>query len=394
MFPPALRLLLVALVPLLGGAAPRSATGQNVPLSPQGQQGAARLKLIRTVQVTPDATFKTGSFARINYVPATDRLVVTFGTKVDPLATPCQGSGYAYKEYTADMQEADRAGTLLSWSASECEAGDSGSLMVGSAYYLLNVPQGPGYPSYGWLLTKFDAATWTTLADTFIVLDDPEEGNLDPTVAFINGQLDLSDQYNPAGVWPDGGFSHHHFYSPDLAPQGTRILSDSLHISGAGMIQAGGFIYLVSANRYDGDLVVLTYDATWNFIGMKELRKMAYWSQGLAFDGQRFYVAYLDTSQRDPEAFFPVHHNVRLAAFDRAWDLIDDVAVTEFVPADLKQPGRPWVILHANKLYVSYDCDTIDPGTLEEERMWQAWVSIYELQRVGTVRRALRSRAE
>ena len=42
-----------------------------------GQKGL--LKFISTTGVTPDSEFLTGGFARINYVPATDRFVVTFG---------------------------------------------------------------------------------------------------------------------------------------------------------------------------------------------------------------------------------------------------------------------------------------------------------------------------
>jgi hypothetical protein len=70
---------------------------------------------------------------------------------------------------------------------------------------------------------------------------------------------------------------------------------------------------------------------------------------------------------------------VHLAAFDRDWNLLDDTAVTDFTPADKKQPGRPWVILHKNSLYVSYDCDSVDAVTGEEMLSWQAFVKVYEL---------------
>lgn len=72
---------------------------------------------------------------------------------------------------------------------------------------------------------------------------------------------------------------------------------------------------------------------------------------------------------------------MRLAAFDRDWNLVDDVAVTNFTWDDLRQPGRPWVMLQGNRLYVSYDCDTIDPDTHQEMLNWQALVSIYEIER-------------
>ncbi len=71
-------------------------------------------KLIRTVQITPDATFHRAGFARINYVPATDQFVVTFGTIADKQSDNCQGAGYAYKGYTLDMQETGKSGYFLS----------------------------------------------------------------------------------------------------------------------------------------------------------------------------------------------------------------------------------------------------------------------------------------
>jgi hypothetical protein len=344
------------------------------PGQPTGQPGL--FKFIRTVQVTPDASFQTGSFARINYVPATDHFVVTFGTKASTQPGACQGAGYAYKEYTVGMQETGQAGQLI-WYSDACEAGDSGSVMVDNVYYSAFVPQDPGHP-YGWHLAKFDAVSWTMLAETYVTLESPSEGETDPTVAYFDGQLDISDQYNSSGIWQEGSASHHHFFSTDLQPLGEKILADTPHISGASMIDVEGVYYFVTANNFAGDLVVMKYDKDWMYLGVKALIKQAHWSQGVVFDGQRFYVAYMDTRQRSSPGFLPVFLNVHLAAFDRDWNLEDDVAVTNFTPSDNKQPGRPWVILHDNRWYVSYDLDTIDPTTREEQRKWQAYVSIYE----------------
>ena len=101
-----------------------------------------------------------------------------------------------------------------------------------------------------------------------------------------------------------------------------------------------------------------------------------------------FHVAYLDTCLQTPQTFFPVYPNVHLAALDRDRNLVDDVAVTSFALSDNKKGSRPWVILHDDRLYVSYDVDTVDPVTQEENREWQAYVSVYELVR-PTVRRHL-----
>jgi hypothetical protein len=140
-----------------------------------------------------------------------------------------------------------------------------------------------------------------------------------------------------------------------------------------------GIYYFVTANGFLGDLVVMKYDEDWQYLGVRTLIPHAHWSTGLVYDGQRFYVAYMDTSQRIRPDSLPVFLNVHLAAFDRDWNLLDDVAVTSFAPSDNRQPGRPWVILLNNRLYVSYDMDTIDPTTQQEQLKWQSYVSTYEL---------------
>lgn len=333
-------------------------------------------KFIRTIQITPDDRFLTGSFARVNYVPATDRFVVTFGTKASTDPNTTLGAGYAYKEYTAGMQATGRNGILI-WYENVREAGDSGSYMAGNVYYSAFVPQDPGRP-YGWHLVKYDAVNWVKMSELYFPIEDPNEGNLDPTVAYLNGQLDVSDQYNPSGIWQEGYSSNHHFFTADLQPIGLINLADYPHISGSSIIFVDGVYYFVSANSYPGDLVLMKYTSDWHFLGMKILIPQAHWSQGIAFDGEHFFVAYLDTSQRDPEHFFPVYPNAHVAAFDRNWNLLDDVAVTNFTPSDYKKAGRPWVILHENRLYVSYDVDTVNPATQEEELKWQAYVSIYK----------------
>ncbi len=343
----------------------------------QKDKTTSLFKLTQTVQVTPDSRFLTGSFARINYVPATDRFVVTFGTKASTHRGDMKGSGYAYKEYTTGLQPAGKADTLL-WNPMGSEAGDSGSAMVGNDYFLASVPPVPGYP-YGWRLMKFDAANWTKLAEKTVPLKSPNEGETDPSVAWVDGRLDISNQYNPNWIWQEGSASHHHFFSAGLDSLGYRILDDSPHISGASMVYADGIIHIISADSYPGDLVVLRYDANWKYLGTKNLIRQAHWSQGVACDGRRYFVSYLNTSRRNTQGFFPVHLNVHLAAFDRDWNLLDDVAVTDFAPADKKQPGRPWVILHKNSLYVSYDCDSVDAATGEEMLSWQAFVKVYEL---------------
>jgi hypothetical protein len=356
-------------------AVPRSASG-NPDLQAGGtEEGPGLFKFIRTVVVAPDANFLIGGFARVNYVPATDRLIVAFGTRLAQPTGGCKDAGHAYKEYTLDMQATGKSGVL------NCEVGDSGGVMADNTYYDVSMHKQGG--SIGWRIVKYDAVTWKNLADIFFPLDSPREGDGDPMVTFVNGQLDVSSGYTKAGGPPPpekGEATHHEFFSPDLKFLGKKSLADTPHIGGSSLIYVDGIYYFITATAYTGDLIMMKYDKDWQYLGMKELRKQAHWSTGVAFDGQRFYVAYLNTSQRTEPGFFPYYPNVHLAAFDRDWNLVDDVAVTDFAPSDNKMTGRPWVSFHGNQLYVSYDVAPIDPVTHKDQLdKIEAIVSIYEL---------------
>jgi len=332
-----------------------------------------------SIQVTPDHEFLTGSFARINYVPANDRFVVTFGIKASTEPNTSLGAGYAFKEYDLDLLETGNFG-IIQWYPNVTGAGDSGSCMVNNTYYCAFVSQ--TNPEYGWTIIKYNATNWTRLEELFFPLEEPNQGNYDPCVAFVNGHLDICNQYNPSGIWQQGFSSRHYFFTPNLQPMGMVTVNDTPHISGASLIYEDGIYYYVSANVYNGGLVLMKYDSDWNYLGMKNLMPQAHWSQGLLSDGRFFYLAYLDTSLRNPEnpeIFFPVYPNVRLAVFDRNWNLIHIENVTNFVRSDCKKGGRPWVILHGDLLYVSYDVDTVNATTEEEEMKWQAHVSIYKI---------------
>lgn len=370
-----------------GSTGPPNDVEELAPDGPVDGTETGLLEFVRTVVVTPDSTFRTGSFSRINYVPSRDRFVVTFGTKADPGVQTCTGAGFAYKEYTLEMEETGVSGRLV-WNDQYCEAGDTGSVMVGDTCYFVVMPITLDHPLHGWqaIQYQFDAEGVEEVRHIEIVLEEERETSNDPMVAFVNGMLDVSAQYNATGAPPirmeDGAATHHRFYSPDLEVLGLRILDDTPHIGGSSMIFVDGIYYMVTADGFAGDLILMRYDADWNFLGSKKLVDTAHWSQGIVFDGRRFYVSYLNTSQRSEPGFLPVYLNVRLAVFDRDFNLIEDLAVTDFRREDLRQPGRPHVIIHDGLLYVSYDIDTItvNGDTFREDGLWQAYVSIYRIK--------------
>lgn len=339
------------------------------------QPAPSLFQFFRTIQVTPDELYLSGGFTRIYYVPALDRFAVTFGGKLAQPSAVCQDKGYSYKMYTADLQETGETGTFA------CDPVDAGSVMVENTYYHVGMTrQGE---AIGWHLMKLDAASgWKPLEDKFLPLETPLEADTDPMVAYVNGLLDLSGQFNASGSPPpieQGAATFHYFFSRDLELVDKKILSDTPHINGSSMIFLNGVYHLVTSNAYSGDMVVIQYDQDWRYLGVKTLMPQAHWSMGLANDGKRFYVAYLDTSQRLGPGFIPVFLNVHLAAFDMQWNLLEDVAVTSYSIEDNMQTGRPWVLLHDSRLYVGYDLDTRDPVTYSETMNGQAIISIYEL---------------
>jgi len=345
------------------------------PLSAKPSIKSELFQFIRTVQVTPDNNFQNGGFVRVGYVPATNNLIVSFGSPnfkhlIDSLET-----GYAYKEYNLDMQATGKYGALFN------VGGDIGGLIVDNTFYAVSMFT-KGSAS-GWRIVKFDAVTWMKQFDIFFPLDTPNEQNGDPMVAFENGRLDISSQYTTFGGPPppdQGASTHHQFYSPNLEFLEKMILSDIPHYCGTSMIYVDNIYYLFSSTSYTGDVIVMKYDSDWKYLGMKELIRQAHWPEGVAFDGQRFYVAYLNTSQRTEPGFFPYYPNVHLAAFDREWNLLEDVSVTNFLPSSYMMTGRPWVLMHGNRLFVSYDVNPTDPFT-HQDRLdsIQAFVSIYEI---------------
>jgi hypothetical protein len=336
-------------------------------------------KFIKTVALTPDANFLNGGFPRVGYVPATDRMVVVFGTHLAQPAEGCVDTAHVYMEFTLDMDATGKSGVL------NCEGGDSGGLMVDNFYY--DVGAQPVQGTDGWRIIKYDAVTWAKLVDISLPLNSPREKNGDPMVAYVNGQIDISSQFNdnPTGAPPAdiraGAATHHQFFSSDLQFLGKKILTDTPHVNCSSMAFVDGVYSFVTASAFGGDLIVMQYDQNWNYLRVKTLIKQAQFSTGLAYDNQRFYVAYLDTSQNsEPNGFLPIYPNVHLAAFDHDWNLMEDVAVTNYTPSDNEQTGRTWVLLHGNRLYVAHDMMPMDPVTHEDQiSKIEAYVSVYEL---------------
>jgi hypothetical protein len=333
------------------------------PVQPTGQRSL--FTFVKEVKLTPFGNYQNADFVRIGYVPGRDRFIVTFGTMLSQPQGGCDTLDpfyglyrvYAYKEYNAGMVETGEDGIVSCHGTS-----DTGGFFLGNDFYLASAETHNNVE--GWNLAKFDAVTWAKLVEFWYPFTDSSWYAGDPTVALVNGQIDVSGPYNGPGT-------HHNFFTTDLQFVSKRILSDTDHIGFSSMITLGGITYFLSSKPgVPWSVIVMQYDLIWNYLGVKTLVEGAATPQGLAFDGNRFYVAY--TQRTDG---FPFAENVHLAAFDTSWNLVDDIALTSFTLQDQVNSLHPWLVLRHNRLYVSYS-QNAPAGGIET---LQAYVKVYEL---------------
>ena len=313
--------------------------------------------LVKETKVTPVGSLAGGLFVRIGYVPGRDRLVVAFKARLSQANGGCTDIwAQAYREYTRDMEETGKYGIII------CQTGpDVGGLILGNDFYYATM--GRDHDVDGWWLARYDAVTWQVSTPRFFFPLEPEEKNGDPMIAMLDEQIDISGKYKLADEIGPGHATHHQFFTPDLQFVSKRILTDVPHIDLTSLLSANGMIHFITSTDLWGDMLVMQYDMSWKFLGAKTLKAKAAAPEGAAFDGRRFYVAYLDNSLSGQE-YLGTRDNIRLAAFDLNWNLLDDIAVTSFVPGDHKAPARPSLALQDNRLYVCYDQgENVMPGS-------------------------------
>lgn len=323
--------------------------------NPTATPSGIDLTLIKTVNITPDETYKIGGFCRINHIPSKDRFVVTCSSD------PPEGHAYFYKEYTPDMEYTGTNGTLKA----ELR-GDYASVMVGDYYYLLT--GGEGGPS--WQILKFDM-NWKQVGRVQISdINTAIEGTGDQMLSYVNGQLDASGIYkiNPTPDPYVGEGTHHRFFTTDLQFVNKKYLADTPHIDGSSMLFVDNTYHLISSTAYFGQLIVIHYDTNWTYLGSHILTQhRGQWPQGSIYLNGKYYIAYISD------------RNIKLGIYNKEWQLISTTAVTNFTPQDLKSAGRPWVIHHNNKLYVSYDVETSNSSG-QTNRDWAGVVQVYQMK--------------
>jgi len=335
-----------------------------------------------TVKLTSDSDITNAAFGCIHYIPSIDRFVVLLqDTVTQPVVIidstdTCTVRAVHYKEYYSNITP---TGQIRAFT---CSVTDVTSLTVGDFLYFGKFKEFQPPQAQVWIISKYDATNWQKLGEIEIPLNYPFEHVGGLTIGFVKNQIVLSGVYfgNGTGGGPTG--SHLHFCTLNLDTLGTLILEDTTHIPMLSFAETDSFIYVLgSTELLNGKLLTMKYDKDWNYLGSRILKENAFFPTGTVWDGQRFYVAYVDISlQADSSIFpFPYHQNIRLAAFDKHWNLLKDEAVTNFTQYDYKQPVGPWVIKQGNQLYVSYVVDTVDFISGYEKLAAQSYVCIYNI---------------
>lgn len=363
-------------IPLVGGS-----TLTATPLKQLStEQGL--FKFVKEVKVTTAVdSFRAGGFVRIAYVPGRSSIVVTFKGRLPGAWGNCNDTtnhhAYGYREYTTDMIPTGDQGII------SCKPGpDVGGLFAGDDFYYASMGRDSATNTIdGWHLTKYNAVTWASIVNTFFYPLDSGEESEDPMLAVVNGLIDIASVYRT--VPPDpfvGDASHHSFFTPNLMFVNKIHLADTPHFGAlSSMVTADTITNFITSTAILGDLIVMQYDPNWNYIGTKTLKLKSVCPEGVAFDGNRFYVSYLDMPCTTMISCFD---NVRLAAFDSSWNLLDDIAVTNFTSQE-KQPNRPTLTLWNNRIYVAWDqledTSASSGANNPDSADIQVHVSIYEL---------------
>ncbi|MQG25822.1 MAG: hypothetical protein FI694_02810 [SAR202 cluster bacterium] len=331
------------------------------------------LKFVKNVEVTPDENIDIiGAFCRINYVPASDNFLVTFGGTSQEKST----QGYGYKWYTDQMEFTGKGGLF------ENRGTDTASVMIGNTYYFLT----DGGKDI-WALKKYDPSDWTLLGETLISRDPNKEPGNDFMLAEVNGMLDVAGLYvAEAKDYIDqhkldpyqGEATSHRFFSQNLELLDDRILNDTPHINASSMVFVDETYNFVTSTAFFGDLIVMQYDQNWKYLDSKVLAQWGNWPMGTVYypELELFFVSYISVENIINKNGL---RNIRLGIFDSSWNSITDIAVTNYERDSMTQSGRPSVIIHDGHVYVAYDVSTVEREGMKENQDWECEVSVYEL---------------
>jgi hypothetical protein len=152
-------------------------------------------------------------------------------------------------------------------------------------------------------------------------------------------------------------------YSIDLEPLGEFVLADVPSEIGSSMLYVNDTFIIVSSDRFWGDssLIVMRYDADWSFMDAKIISAAPMANErfpmGAAFVNGRYYISYThqtgNISPPPPGELPPDYGDIILKAFDREWNLLGEIRVTEDLLPN--SANRAHLAIVNDRVYVSYD---------------------------------------
>lgn len=313
----------------------------------------------KSYTLTPSGTNLKGVFCRLFYHPSRNKFYLTLSSG------SANDGGYSYIEYDANLNETGVKGPLpINFSGDYAIVSESGS------YYFLT-----GAPS-GYLLLKLDS-DFNLTAQATISMDMNYNATNDQIMNYADGKLIISSLYDTegtgsgykTGLHTGTTYPHLFFYNTSLAQtESSRYLMDESNIpSGGSIIFNNGKYHMVTADKMQqSKLYVYQWDSNWKYLGKKLLSASGQWSQGLIYDNGRYYVAYHSGEHGNGNAVMGV--------FDGNWDSVASLSVTKY--AGNYNAQRPWVLKVSNKVYVSYDVETV---AAQEARDWQCHLDKYSI---------------
>lgn len=305
--------------------------------------------LEKTVDLTSQSEIGKAAFCRLFSREDNGRLLFTFES-ADSDTFPANATIY-YQELD-DSLAATSAPTLMHTGTVRP---DYAAALYKDDYYLLTPNWGtpdPNIPSSPkWRLAKYDSS-YQLVKEVDIALADDEVDN-DMMLGIANGLLDASSLKKVNGT--DGGdpskgaATFHKFFTTDLQAVNEMTLEDTPHVNGSSLLCEGDNCHFFSSSAFLGDIIVMNYGSDWSYQGSHTLIKDAQWPQGSAYANGRYYLAYLDmTNRNNPNAAF--------ASFSESWELVQKQGLTTFgAGGENYEAGRPWVTLHKGKAYVVHD---------------------------------------
>lgn len=157
-------------------------------------------------------------------------------------------------------------------------------------------------------------------------------------------------------------------FDTDLVQIEDFLIEDVGNAPGSSMISQEGNLIVVTSNKRwdDSSLIVLQYDEDLNPLERKVISEVENANEefpmGFAFSDDLYFVGYHHITgdlSMPMEGNYLITTDVVLKAFDKDWNMISEVLVTEegVRKSDQNNAGRPHLVYMNDKIYIAYDVD-------------------------------------